>query len=177
MTEQPPGEATPILRMLPKGAKEADVTQILDRAGNAIVEMLRGAADKAKEDCTRAVDSVHRISQELQAAEDRARTAEAETAHLRDRAAKAEAEVAHFRDRATKAEAEAAHFRDRATKAEAWLLRIRTQIDENWLLRIRNEIDDNFFQEKEFEQTSSQSTETLPVARGGNPSVRRNRNV
>jgi hypothetical protein len=177
MTEQPSGEATPIVHVRPNGAKQPDATQVLDRAGNAIVEMLRGAADKAKEDSARAVDSVHRISRELQAAEDRARAAEAETVQLRDRAAKVEAEAAHFRDRATRAEAEAAHFRDRATKAEAWLLRIRTQIDENWLLRIRNEIHDNFFQEKEFAPTSAQSTETPPVARGGNPSVRHNGNV
>jgi hypothetical protein len=159
MSEQPPSE----VRTRGKGANQPDTAQVLDRAGNAIVEMLRGAADKAKEDCARATDSVHRMSRELQAVEDRARTAEAE--------------VAHLRDRATRAEAEAAHFRDRATKAEAWLLRIRTQIDENWLLRIRNEIHDNFFQEKEFERKTPQGTETPPAARGGNTGGRQNGNV
>jgi uncharacterized caspase-like protein len=163
MSERPPSEANPILPMRVKGVKPPDASQVLDTAGNAIIEMLRGGADKAKEDCARAVDSANRLSRELRAAEDRAQTAEAESAQLRDRA--------------TKAEAEAAYFRDRATRAEAWLLRIRTQIDENWLFRIRNEIDDAFFREKELEQSAPQGSDAPPAGRADRPSGRHNGRV
>jgi hypothetical protein len=169
MSDQLHDEADPVVPLRRREPKQPEANpgvdkSGLDKSGNAIVEMLHNAADKAQEERARAVDNIHRVSRELAIAQDRARAAEAE--------------AAHFRERAGKAEAEAAHFRDRATKAEEWLLRIRTQIDENWLLRIRNQIDENFFQQKAPEQHREQNSPQInpqnspyapPRVRAGNP--------
>src|SRR5262249_38322504 len=85
-------------------AGQPDRNLAVDTSGNAIIEMLRKAADMANEDCMSAMDTAHRLSRELLAAEDRARAAEVEVER----------------------------FRDRAIKAEAWLIRIQNQIEESF---------------------------------------------
>ena len=84
----------------PPKAQTADA--VVEEAGRAIVAMLQKASEVAKEDCDRAMDTVHRISYQLHRAEERAREAEAELAH----------------------------FRERATRAEAWLLRIHNEAEQ-----------------------------------------------
>lgn len=81
-------------------AQTADV--VVEEAGRAIVAMLQKASEVTKEDCDRAMDTVHRLSYQLHRAEERVRDAEAEVAH----------------------------FRERATRAEAWLLRIHNEAEQ-----------------------------------------------
>jgi hypothetical protein len=81
---------------------EANV--VADDSGRTIISLLQKAAEMAKDDCARAMDLAHKLSFQLRAAEERARTAEAE----------------------------AAHFRDRASRAEAWLLRIHNEVEQTF---------------------------------------------
>src|SRR6202163_3497027 len=67
-----------------------DATMVADEAGRGIVALVQKAADLAKTDWTCAMDLAHRLSSELQAAEERAREFEAQENYLRDRAAHAE---------------------------------------------------------------------------------------
>jgi hypothetical protein len=82
--------------------QEANV--VADDSGRTIISLLQKAAEMAKDDCARAMDLAHKLSFQLRAAEERARTAEAE----------------------------AAHFRDRASRAEAWLLRIHNEVEQTF---------------------------------------------
>jgi hypothetical protein len=50
----------------------------IEDSGRSILGLLQKAADMAKEDCIRAMDSAHKLSFRLRAAEERAREAEAE---------------------------------------------------------------------------------------------------
>ena len=61
-----------------------------DDAGHRIIALVQEAADVAKEGCERAMDLAHKLSSQLQAAEERARELEAELIHFRDRAERAE---------------------------------------------------------------------------------------
>jgi hypothetical protein len=79
--------------------------------GRTEIQLLKKAADTAKEDCARAMDLAHRLSFQLRAAEERAREAEAETAH----------------------------FRDRTTRAETWMLRIRDEVEQTFFQRKERE--------------------------------------
>ena len=81
---------------------EANV--VADDSGRTIISLLQKAAEMAKDDCARAMDLAHKLSFQLRAAEERARTAEAESAH----------------------------FRDRAARAEAWLLRIHNEVEQTF---------------------------------------------
>jgi hypothetical protein len=82
-----------------KGQPEANI--VVDDAGRAILALLRKAAEKAKEDCVRAMDIAHKLSSQLEAAE----------------------------KKASELELEAAHFRDRSTRAEEWLLHIHNEVE------------------------------------------------
>jgi hypothetical protein len=82
------------------GAQAANI--VVEEAGRTIISLLQKAAETAKDDCARAMDLAHKLSLQLRATEERARTAEAE----------------------------AAHFRDRANRAEAWLLRIHNEAEQ-----------------------------------------------
>src|ERR1700720_3302811 len=81
--------STSVIALGPKKGPP-DVTMVADDAGRDIVALLQKAADLAKADCERAMDVAHRLSSELQAAEERAREFEAEANYFRDRAAHAE---------------------------------------------------------------------------------------
>ena len=81
-----------------------DATKVADDAAHGIIALVQKAADLAKADCERAMDVAHRLSSELQAAEERAR----------------------------QFEAEANYFRDRAAHAEEWLLRIQSEIEQTF---------------------------------------------
>ena len=85
---------------------------VVEEAGRAIIALLQKAAEVAKEDCRRAMDTAQRLSFELSRAEERAREAEAELAH----------------------------FRDRATRAEAWLLRIHNEAEQVFFQKREREL-------------------------------------
>jgi hypothetical protein len=87
------------------------VSVVVDDAGRTIIAMLQKASEVAKDDCDRAMDTVHRLSFELRAAEERMREAEAEVAH----------------------------FRERASRAEAWLLRIHYEAEQAFLQKNERE--------------------------------------
>jgi hypothetical protein len=100
-----------IVPFAPKLKTRPEGNLVADDAGQAIIALLKKAADTAKEDCARAMDLAHRLSFQLRAAEERAR----------------------------EAETEAAHFRDRTTRAETWMLRIRDEVEQTFFQRKERE--------------------------------------
>jgi hypothetical protein len=99
MSEHSPDQSVAVVPVTPR-AQTANI--VVEEAGRAIIALLQKAAEAAKEDCSRALDTAHRLSFELRRTEERVREAEAELAH----------------------------FRDRATRAEAWLLRIHNEAEQ-----------------------------------------------
>jgi hypothetical protein len=79
---------------LPEGQSDANI--VADDSGRAIVALLQKAAEMAKGDCARAMDLAHKLSSQLQIAEERASELEAETAHFRNRAVRAEEWLQHI---------------------------------------------------------------------------------
>jgi hypothetical protein len=75
-----------------------------DRAGNAIVSMLRQTAQTARENCERALGTVNKLQGQLQEAQERNR----------------------------KLEADVRHFQERAQRAEKWLQQIQKEIEEGF---------------------------------------------
>jgi DNA repair ATPase RecN len=64
--------------------------------------LIQKASDMARDDCARAMDMAHKLSFQLRAVEERMRELESETAR----------------------------YRDRAARAEAWLVRIRSELEQ-----------------------------------------------
>jgi predicted ribosome quality control (RQC) complex YloA/Tae2 family protein len=62
----------------------------LDKAGQSILRLLQKAAGVAEENSRYAMETAHKLSQQLRAAEDRIARLEAEIEEQRDRAARAE---------------------------------------------------------------------------------------
>ena len=79
-----------------------DASMVVDDAGHGIIALLQKAADLAKQDCELAMDLAHKLSSQLQAAEERAREFEAQAMHFRDRAARAEDWLAHIHNQVEK---------------------------------------------------------------------------
>jgi hypothetical protein len=85
---------------------QSDANIVADDSGRAIVALLQKAAKMADGDCARAMDLAHKLSSQLQAAEERASDLEAEAAHFRNRAVRAEEWLQHIHS-----EVEQAFFR------------------------------------------------------------------
>ena len=83
---------------------QSDANIVADDSGRAIVALLQKAAEMADGDCARAMDLAHKLSSQLQAAE----------------------------ERASELEAEAAHFRNRAVRAEEWLQHIHNEVEQSF---------------------------------------------
>ena len=83
------------------GDKQSDE---LDRSGEAIISLLQQAADAARANEDRAANILHKLSAELQAAE----------------------------DHAAQLEAQVQACQDRAFRAEKWLLRVYREIEEQF---------------------------------------------
>ena len=75
---------------------QSDANIVADDSGRAIVALLQKAAEMADGDCARAMDLAHKLSSQLQAAQERASDLEAEAAHLRNRAVRAEEWLQHI---------------------------------------------------------------------------------
>ena len=75
---------------------QSDANIVADDSGRAIVALLQKAAEMADGDCARAMDLAHKLSSQLQAAEERASDLEAEAAHFRNRAVRAEEWLQHI---------------------------------------------------------------------------------
>jgi gas vesicle protein len=95
MTEQAPSEQ--VRKFAPKRKAEARTTEIrtpeahpTDRAGEALVAMLKDAAKLSNEKRDRLMDLAHDLSRQLQAAQDRIDQLQNEVEHFRSRAAGAE---------------------------------------------------------------------------------------
>lgn len=61
----------------------------VDRSGEAIMALLRQAAETAQADCDRAMQAAHQYSMQLRAAEDRAEKLQAQVERLEQQAAQA----------------------------------------------------------------------------------------
>ena len=72
-----------------KGNVRVDAVPV-DDSGNAIVALLKDAADIARATCTHAINSAQKASSQLRAAEDRIKELESEVRHYHDRVARAE---------------------------------------------------------------------------------------
>jgi hypothetical protein len=95
-------KSTAIVPFAPISKRQSDANIVADDSGRAIVALLQEAAEIAKVDCARSMDLAHKLSSQLQAAE----------------------------ERASELEAEAAHFRDRAARAEEWLQRVHNEVEQ-----------------------------------------------
>ena len=102
MSTRTPDKSAVIVTLAPASKGQPDANIVADDSGRAIVALLQKAAEMAKEDCARAMDLAHKLSSQLQAAE----------------------------ERASELEAEAAHFRNRAARAEEWLQRIHNEVEQ-----------------------------------------------
>jgi|ERR1700735_572274 hypothetical protein len=81
-----------------------DSTQ-LDKAGEAILQLLGKAADAAEQNSRQAIETAQRLSQQLRAAE----------------------------DRISQLEAAIEGYREKAERAEQWLHRVSTEIEDHFL--------------------------------------------
>ena len=101
MSVQSPERSDSVVAFAPKKGHQ-DAGMVADDAGHRIIALLQKAADLAKQDCERAMDLAHKLSSQLQAAEERARDFEAQAMHFRDRAARAEDWLAHIHSQVEK---------------------------------------------------------------------------
>ena len=62
---------------------QSDANIVADDSGRGIVALLQKAAEMADGDCARAMDLAHKLSSQLQVAEERASELEAESANFR----------------------------------------------------------------------------------------------
>jgi hypothetical protein len=79
--------STEVVRFAPKPKGEGEP---VDQSGQALVALIREAANTSKENIDRALTMAHRLSLELRSAEDRIRQLEAEVERLEGRATRAE---------------------------------------------------------------------------------------
>jgi len=75
---------------------QSDANIVADDSGRAIVALLQKAAEMGEGDCARAMDLAHKLSSQIQVAEERASELEAEAAHFRNRALRAEEWLQHI---------------------------------------------------------------------------------
>ena len=75
---------------------QSDANMVADDSGRAIVALLQKAAEMGEGDCARAMDLAHKLSSQIQVAEERASELEAEAAHFRNRALRAEEWLQHI---------------------------------------------------------------------------------
>jgi hypothetical protein len=90
MSVQTPERSDSVVVFAPNKKGHPDAAMLADDAGHRIIALVQEAADVAKEGCERAMNLAHKLSSQLQAAEERARELEAEVIHFRDRAERAE---------------------------------------------------------------------------------------
>ena len=95
MSVQTPERSASVVAFGPRKG-HPDAAMLADDAGHRIIALVQEAADVAKEGCDRAMDLAHKLSSQLQAAEERAREFEAEAIHFRGRADRAEDWLAHI---------------------------------------------------------------------------------
>ena len=105
MVERPGTPTKKIIPFAPTPKEEAATDgDPVERSGQAIVALLREAADVAKETCERAVHTADQLAVKLRAAEDRIKELEGDVQH----------------------------YQVRATQAEKWLLRVHNEIEERF---------------------------------------------
>jgi prefoldin subunit 5 len=71
-------------------ANVRDDRDLIEQAGQALVALIKEAADVTKANCEEAVDAAQEISNQLRASEDRIKNLEADLRHYQDRVARAE---------------------------------------------------------------------------------------
>jgi predicted nucleic acid-binding Zn-ribbon protein len=79
-----------IVPITPDKASVRDDGDLVERAGQALVALIKEAADVTKANCEEAVDAAQDISDQLRASEGRIKDLEADLRHYQDRAARAE---------------------------------------------------------------------------------------
>lgn len=67
-----------------------DASRQVDRSGEAIINMLRQAAEAAEAECARAMEAAHQYAMQLRASEDRAEKLRLQVEYLEQRAIAAE---------------------------------------------------------------------------------------
>jgi DNA repair ATPase RecN len=93
--------------------------EIVDRAGNAILELVGRAADAAAADLKEAREAAEKLADQLRAA------------HEQLRAAHDQLRAAH--DQVNDLKANVRHYQDRADRAEKWLHQISSEIEQKFL--------------------------------------------
>ena len=71
----------------PRKPAVSEASQQVDRSGEAILALLRQAAETAQADCDRAMQAAHQYSMQLRASEDRAEKLQAQVERLEQQAA------------------------------------------------------------------------------------------
>ena len=79
--------ATELVRFTPK---QKPGEELIDQTGQALLALIKDAANVSKENIERAMTMAHRVSLELRAAEERISQLEGDIAHLESRATRAE---------------------------------------------------------------------------------------
>jgi hypothetical protein len=90
MSNNGAGVAKAVVPLTPKSNVESPADDQLDRAGQAILGALHRAAGAAEANYQQAAEMTHKLSAQLQAAEDRAKELEVKVRHHEDRADRAE---------------------------------------------------------------------------------------
>jgi len=93
-------------------AKNTGSADVLDRAGDAILELVTRAAGTAQADLQEAREAAERLALQLQASRDQLRAAD---------------------DQINALKADVRHQRDRADRAEKWLHQISSEIEQKFL--------------------------------------------
>jgi hypothetical protein len=94
-----------VIPFAPASMSTTGNTELLDRAGQTILQLLNKAAGVAEENSRHAIDMAQRLSHQLRAAEHR---------------------IAEL-------EAEATAYQEQAERAEQWLHRVYTEIEDRFL--------------------------------------------
>jgi chromosome segregation ATPase len=90
MSNNGAGTAKAVVPFGPKSNAKSEAGDDLDRAGQTILGALDRAADAAEANYQQAVETTHKLSAQLRAAEDRVKELEVKVRHHQDRAERAE---------------------------------------------------------------------------------------
>jgi hypothetical protein len=90
MSNNSAGAPKAVVPFVPKLSAKSETGDELDRAGQAILGALHRAAGAAEANYQQAVETTHKLSAQLRAAEDRVKELEARVRHHEERADRAE---------------------------------------------------------------------------------------
>jgi hypothetical protein len=113
MTSQETDMPGAVVPYAPEAGNSSPETDLVDRAGNAILGLVNRAAGTAAADLQEAREVAERLAPQLQASRDQLRAAD---------------------DQINALKAEVRRYRDRANRAEKWLQQISSEIEQKFLV-------------------------------------------